>query len=125
MARVAITRARDTRTQWRSQRGHCEQTSEKFSPPTTPLGGTDAPRRSLGVASGQSARQALRASKRADPWLCLEPARIEDLGAGRKWAPSANSFGAPTHSPRKVASDQPAARAYHRPRICFWSMARS
>eukprot|EP00965_Chrysotila_dentata_P175522 5794065-Pleurochrysis_carterae.AAC.1 len=86
----------------------CARASEKFSPPTIPLlgifdpggtgadgtddvwRGTDAPYRSVGVASGPSARQAPRAPKRADSWLRqVEPARFEDLGAGREWAPSA------------------------------------
>eukprot|EP00965_Chrysotila_dentata_P202393 6181098-Pleurochrysis_carterae.AAC.2 len=53
--------------------------------------GTDAPRR----------RGAPRASKRADSWLPQKSARIEDLGAGGEWAPSAYGSGALTHSPQR------------------------
>eukprot|EP00965_Chrysotila_dentata_P128673 4253775-Pleurochrysis_carterae.AAC.1 len=61
------------------------------------------------MASSPPARETPRTSKRADSWLRqAEPARIEDLGAGRDWAPSACSSGALTHSPRRGASDQPA-----------------
>eukprot|EP00965_Chrysotila_dentata_P162240 5357589-Pleurochrysis_carterae.AAC.1 len=62
---------------------------------------TSAPCRSVGVASGPPARQAPRTLKRADSWLRQEPARIEDLGTGRDWAPSAYGSGVLTHSPRR------------------------
>eukprot|EP00965_Chrysotila_dentata_P263106 6214763-Pleurochrysis_carterae.AAC.6 len=57
---------------------------------------------------GSTARQAPRASKRADSWLRQDSARIEDLGVRREWAPSAYGSGVITFSPRRGTSDQPA-----------------
>eukprot|EP00965_Chrysotila_dentata_P031026 1032945-Pleurochrysis_carterae.AAC.3 len=71
--------------------------------------GVDAPSRGVGVVLGPPARQAPKASKRADSLHRQEPVRTKDLKAGREWAPSAYGSGALTHSPQmRGASDQSA-----------------